>query len=312
MGRIPLPAFPLRSTPTHYSTQKGKGGRLRRPPVRSLLKNEMAAAILLPASFVAFCAEGLFLPVADGLDPAGADASPCQRGFHRTGTLVAQGQVVVGRSALVAMSLNRDVHILMLIEELRVRLQRTLLIAANIRLVVIEVHILDVLAEQVFVRHRWRGRRWRRWCRSHCKPRRSFLRTARSLGNQVIGRRIGRRDALRAVRLHRANPVDRHVSRVARLPCQRRGLPRLNGVGIHRDRSGRLRRWRRWRRWWRSRFFLAGAQHHYGTQHDYECEPFHTSLFHFHSSCDPKACPPRVRRSVFTISNSNSVAYCVP
>ena len=53
----------------------------------------------------------------------------------------------------------------MLVQELRVGLHRTLLIAANISLVVVEVDILDVLAEQVFVREPiggWLSRRRRR------------------------------------------------------------------------------------------------------------------------------------------------------
>ena len=91
----------------------------------------MAAAVLLPASFVAFCAEGFFLAVADGLNPAGADAGSGERIFYSAGTLVSESQVVVGGSALVAVSFNREVEVGVLIEELHVRLHRSLLIGAD-------------------------------------------------------------------------------------------------------------------------------------------------------------------------------------
>src|ERR1017187_3255946 len=152
MGDIPIPAYvPVRRTPMRSFMQQETGDACGVPRQSLLLINEMAAAVLLPASFVAFCAEGLFLAVADGFDPAGADAARRQCSLHRTG-------------ALVAVSFNRDVYIGMLIEELHVGLQRRLLVTANVGLVVVEVNILNVLAEQVLVRHRrsWRRWRWRR------------------------------------------------------------------------------------------------------------------------------------------------------
>src|ERR1022692_3629635 len=218
MGDIPIPAYvPVRRTPMRSFMQQETGDACGVPRQSLLLINEMAAAVLLPASFVAFCAEGLFLAVADGFDPAGADAARRQCSLHRTGALVAQSQVIVSRSALVAVSFNRDVYIGMLIEELHVGLQRRLLVTANVGLVVVEVNILHVLAEQVLVRHRWN---WRRRRLSYGKPRSGFLAAARSFGRQMIGRRIRRGDALRAVGLHRSNAIDRHVGRIAGLPGQ--------------------------------------------------------------------------------------------
>src|SRR5690349_10099585 len=107
----------------------------------------MATAVLLPASFIALCAEGLLFAVADGLDAAGIDAGGSQRILDCAGALVTQSQVVVRRSAFVAVSFNREVHIGMLIEELSIGLNRGLLIGANIGLVVIEVDVLDILRE---------------------------------------------------------------------------------------------------------------------------------------------------------------------
>jgi hypothetical protein len=63
---------------------------------RLLLVNEMPAAILLPASFVALIAEGLLFAVADRLDPTGIYPSRDQSAFHGTRTLIPQCEVVVG------------------------------------------------------------------------------------------------------------------------------------------------------------------------------------------------------------------------
>ena len=62
-------------------------------------------------------------------------------------------QVVVGGPAFVAVSFDRETHIGMLAEELRVGLHRRLLVAPEVGLVIVEINILDALAEQVFVRH---------------------------------------------------------------------------------------------------------------------------------------------------------------
>src|SRR5437660_5507470 len=102
-----------------------KKGGAATPPQFSLLKDEMAAAILLPASFVAFCAEGFFLAVADGLDPAGADAGSGERSFYRACTLVPERQIVVGGSTFVAVSFNGEVEVGVLVEKLHIRLQRS-------------------------------------------------------------------------------------------------------------------------------------------------------------------------------------------
>ncbi len=188
------------------------------PRISLLLIDEMPTAILLPASFVAFAAERFLFPVADRLDAAGINARSSQSVLDCAGALVAQGQVVICRSTLVAMPLNREVHVRMLIEELRVGLNRGLLIGANIGLVVIEIDVLDILREQVFIRY-GRGRRWRRWWRlRYGQARRRFLGSAGTFRRQVVGRRIGGRYALRTVRLHGANAIDRNVSGIAGLP----------------------------------------------------------------------------------------------
>src|SRR5690242_21486859 len=76
-----------------------------------LLINEMAAAVLRPARFVGFSAERFLFAVADRLDAAGIHARLYQCVLDGIGAVVAQSQVVLGGPALVAMSLNGEVHV---------------------------------------------------------------------------------------------------------------------------------------------------------------------------------------------------------
>ena len=226
----------------------------------------MATPILLPASFVGFGAERLLLAVADRLDIVGADATLHQRVLHGVRAAVAQSQVVLRRPALVAVSLDREVDVGMLLEESDICLQRTLLVRANIgscrtrsrcpsRSARTALPRSDrALAEAVAV------------AASHGDSRRRLLRSTRSLGGQRVGGRIGRRHLLRAAGLHGSHAVDADVGGIAGLPGQRGRLSLVNGVGIGRERS-RRRGWRRWRWWWRRCYFLlASAQEHDGTQ----------------------------------------------
>src|SRR5882672_9614712 len=111
----------------------------------------MPAPVLLPARFVALRAERLFFAVADRLDATGVYASRHQSTLHRAGALVAQCDVVFRGTALVAMSFDSKAHIRMSVQELHVGLERTLLITADVRLVVIEINILNILAEQFLI-----------------------------------------------------------------------------------------------------------------------------------------------------------------
>jgi hypothetical protein len=164
-------------------------------PHQLFLINEVTTTILLPASFVALCAEGLFLAVADRLDPAGAHSSSGQRALDCACALVAERQVVLGGSALVAMSFNRKTHILVLAEELSICLDGRLLVTTNIGLIVVEVDVLDILAEQILIRNIRGGLRWRRR-RRYRKSGGRFLRATCAFCDQVIRHRISRRNAL--------------------------------------------------------------------------------------------------------------------
>src|SRR5437879_121569 len=147
--------------------------RLGNAPGKSLfLINEMPAAVLLPASLVALSAERLLFAVADRLDAAGVNSPRSQCVLHRRGTLVAQGQVVLSRAALVAGSLDGEVDAGMLVQKRDVSLHRSLLVGANVRLVIVEVNVLDALREQLLFGRpgsRWWGWRWRLCDRDPCR-----------------------------------------------------------------------------------------------------------------------------------------------
>src|SRR2546428_4953801 len=87
-----------------------------------LLIHEVPAPILLPALLVRFSAERLLLAVADRLNAISADAGLHQCIAHRSRTAVTQGQVIFGRAALVAVSLNGEADGRMLLEKIRVAL----------------------------------------------------------------------------------------------------------------------------------------------------------------------------------------------
>src|ERR1700687_4812470 len=85
--------------------------------------HEVPAAALLPATLVRLGAERFLFAVADGLDAIAGTSSLDERVFHRVRAIGAQGQVIFGRAALVAVSLDRDVDVGMLLQELRSALQ---------------------------------------------------------------------------------------------------------------------------------------------------------------------------------------------
>src|SRR5277367_2577731 len=243
----------------------------------------MATAILLPTSLGGLVAERLLLAVADRLNVAGADAALRQGALHRACPAVAQRQVVLGGSALVAVSLDHEVDVGMLRQESYIRLQRSLLVSANIGFVVIKVDVLNVLREQLFLARTGRGGRRRRRRRSHGNPCRSLLRAAGSFRGKRVGRGIGRVHLLRAAGLHRSNSVDAHIRGIRGLPGEGGCLSLLDGVWIRRKR-GRRRGWWRWRRWWRwCCLLMASAKEQNGAQREYECSPLHSLLLHFSS-----------------------------
>src|SRR5512133_2642374 len=87
-----------------------KRGQL--PPLRvfaeRLLELELAAAVLAPAGFLGFGAEGLLLAIADGGEAGLVDAQGLQVGQGGGGTAVAEGQVVLVGAALIAVAFDLE------------------------------------------------------------------------------------------------------------------------------------------------------------------------------------------------------------
>src|SRR5216684_1077713 len=81
--------------------------------------HEMAATVLLPASFGALHAEGLFLAEADGADAVGGDAERNGVLLHGVGTANAEGQVVFRGAALVAVAFDDHFEARIVFQEIR-------------------------------------------------------------------------------------------------------------------------------------------------------------------------------------------------
>src|SRR5215469_7871974 len=121
------------------------------PGLLLLFVHKVAAPVLLPARLVRFGAERFFFAVADGLDAIAADPGLYERILDRVGAIGAESEVVFGRTPLVAVPLDGEADVRVLLEELRVALDRRLLVRPNIAFVVIEVDILHILAEQLLI-----------------------------------------------------------------------------------------------------------------------------------------------------------------
>src|SRR5229473_154728 len=107
-------------------------------------------------------------------------------GGPRVPAIGAEGEVIFGRAALVAVSLDGDVNVGVLLQELCIALQRSLLVRAHIVLVVIEVNVLYVAREQFLFRGV--GSRWRRFCgRVHGDASGGFLGAAGSFCDEMVG-----------------------------------------------------------------------------------------------------------------------------
>jgi len=167
----------------------------------------MTTPVLLPAGFVRLGAERFFLSVADGFNPACAHACRGQSHLHGTGAAISQGQVVFGRTTLIAMSLDREVDVGMSVEELRISCDRALLIRADRFAVVVKIDILDARSEQILFRRSGAYGRGRRWSIDGYACR-GILRPSRALGYEMVGGRVSGCDLLRSTRIHRTDTID--------------------------------------------------------------------------------------------------------
>src|SRR5258707_4641708 len=122
----------------------------------------MIAAVLLPAILVRLSALRLFLAVADGLDGVCTNTVPNQRLLGRVSTMLTQRQVVFGGTTVVTVALNLYFPAFLL-DDLCSLCESLLRIRTQVRLVIVEVNVLDHLSKELFVCDGWRGRRNRRW-----------------------------------------------------------------------------------------------------------------------------------------------------
>src|ERR1700674_2692942 len=120
------------------------------PLQKLLLIYEVAAAVLLPAVFGAFRAEGFFFAVTDGADAIAGNACAHQRTLHGIGAIVTERQVVFGGTTLIAVAFDGKTNSGMSRQILRGGGDAALLGGTHIVLVVIEVDVFDAPVELLF------------------------------------------------------------------------------------------------------------------------------------------------------------------
>ena len=177
------------------------------------IRSDVSAPVHAEARVCLFGADREFLPVRNRPHAARADSRLFQRGFHLNRALVAEGEIVLGRTKFVAVALDHNPHVGMLFEKLRIGLDGRNLIGADCVIVEVEedVETVCTIGEIAF------GTGWRRLiCRrgNHGYARIGLLHAPRTLGREMVCCRLGRCDALRSVGLHRANLGNGDVGRV--------------------------------------------------------------------------------------------------
>src|SRR5271165_671194 len=223
--------------------------------------DEMSATILLPARLRAFCAERLFLAVTKCTDAGSRDPLLDERLLGGVRTVLTQSQVVLNGTALVAVALDQERYIRVLLQEARIGLNHRLILRRNLVAVVLEEHVFHVLREQPGIAFGGgRSRSWRRSRGRHRDTGGRVLHAAVVLRDQPVSGRFAGRDLHGATGIDLADAIDADVAGEIRVPGKRRSLPGGDRVGI-RSQHGRWRRqlgcW--WRRRWRRLFLGAGG-----------------------------------------------------
>src|ERR1700730_1416492 len=112
---------------------------------------EVVDSVLLPALFVVLGAKRSFLAVADGSDVIGRNSLLHQGSLYCLCAAGTQCDVVFFRSAVVKMPFDKNLDTRMLRQEGFVILDNRRFVGSDVGFVVVEVHIFDVLAEQVLI-----------------------------------------------------------------------------------------------------------------------------------------------------------------
>src|SRR5258708_4815786 len=196
--------------------------------------------------------------------------------------MLTQRQVVFRCTTVVTLALNLYFPAFLL-DDLRSLCQRLLRIRTQVRLVIVEVNVLDRLSKELFIGDSRCGRRcggWGWFC-CYLNLRSGFLRSGCALRGQMIRGGLRRRDGLRSAGINFV-AIQSNVSCVFRAPGQRGRLASLNGSRV----GGKISAYcfRRRRRWWRSLFLFTAACHHQQSQHPQDDDPIALALVHLMSS----------------------------
>src|ERR1700733_2700505 len=211
----------------------------RLSPSQLLIQREAGTAILLPASLIGLAAELLLLAVAHGAHAVRAHTPVDQRLLGRIGTVFTQRQVVLSRSAVIAISPDNDLERGMRGQETRVLGQDCLGIGTDLIAVIVEEGGLYILLEDLLVHglaHWWRRRR-----RSYGQGCTRICGSTGAAGDQMVGRRLAGQDVQRTVGILIAQTIDRDIRRIGSAPREHCASARVDRAGRHRE-GGRRRR----------------------------------------------------------------------
>src|SRR5713101_1729484 len=117
---------------------------------RLLGHDKVAAAVLLPAGFVALHAEGFFFAVADSADAVGADAQRNHVLLDGGCATVAERKVVFGGTALIAVTFDHDFDLRVITQKIGGLAKSGPGVGADVRLIQIEIGVLHILKEHFF------------------------------------------------------------------------------------------------------------------------------------------------------------------
>src|SRR5258706_6823141 len=119
--------------------------------------DEVAAAILLPAGFVALVGEGLCFVIADGADAIGGEAQGDEILLDGAGAAIAEREAVLRGAALVAVAFDGDAELPVIAQEVSGLGECCAGVRANVCFVEIKIGVLDFLWEERIQVRRGRG-----------------------------------------------------------------------------------------------------------------------------------------------------------
>ena len=107
----------------------------------------MSLTVLAPASLIVFGTERTFFPVADRADSICTNAGAHKHLLHCIGSTVAERQIVIDRTAFVAVTFNKNFDVRVGLKKLDIVVDRGLLICNDYETVEIKKDILNIPME---------------------------------------------------------------------------------------------------------------------------------------------------------------------